>query len=159
MAADHSDVLHEMAFDRKRIIRALESYDARIFEHAVKILVLPDSRDVPHWKQELLAWAGYLAALRIRRQGTPPMGFALAYEYLYAGPFVGNEHGMTAHFIRLAEVSHNTSLHADVSAVHERLKAFLTQLASDIGSGRDVEAAVESLTPGGISHQPGPPIP
>lgn len=144
----YDEILLEMAFDRKRIIRALESYDARIFEHAVKIIVLPESRDVPHWKRELLAWGGYLSSLRLKTKGkgNPPMGYALAYEYLYKGPFDKNEAGMTAHFIRLAEVSHNVNLNADVAAVHARLKTFLTQLATAIGNGQDVEPVIESLT-------------
>jgi hypothetical protein len=33
------ELLTEMAFDHKRVIRALESFDVRIFEHAVKIIV------------------------------------------------------------------------------------------------------------------------
>jgi hypothetical protein len=140
------EILTEMAFDRPRIIRALESYDARIFEHAVKIIVLPDSPDVAHWKRELRAWAGYLASLRIKTKGTPPMGVKLAYQYLYEGPFVGNELGMTAHFIELAEASHDIELNADVAAVHSRLKNFLTTLADDIGSGRNVRVTIESLT-------------
>lgn len=142
----YNEILTEMAFDRQRIIRALESYDARIFEHAVKIIVLPDSRDVPHWKQKLLAWAGYLSALRLKTKGNPPMGYPLAYQYLYKGPFVGNEDGMTAHFIRLAELSHRTKLDVDVSTVHARLKTFLTQLATNVGAGHDVEPTIESLT-------------
>jgi hypothetical protein len=141
----YAEVLTEMAFDRKRIIRALESYDARIFEHAVKLIVLPESRDVPHWKQEILAWAGYLASLRIKTKGTPPMGVPLAYQYLYEGPFVGNEIGMTAHFIRMAEVAHRTKLDVDPSSVHDRLKAFLIALAQEIGTGGNVEPVVESL--------------
>lgn len=142
----YNEILTEMAFDRQRIIRALESYDARIFEHAVKIIILPDCRNVSHWKLELLAWAGYLSSLRIKTKGTPPMGYKLAYQYLYEGPFVGNEQGMTAHFIRMAEVSHNLKINADVAAVHTRLKDFLTKLAVDIGSGRNVEPTIDSLT-------------
>lgn len=142
----YKDIITEMAFDRQRVIRALESYDARIFEHAVKIIVLPDSRDVSHWKQELLAWAGYLSSLRIKSKGNPPMGVKLAYLYLYEGPFVGNELGMTAHFVRLAELNHRIKLNTDIAAVHTRLKAFLTQLADDVGSGHDVEATIETLT-------------
>lgn len=141
----YSEILTEMAFDRKRFIRAVESYNVRIFEHAVKILVLPDSKDVPHWRQELLAWCGYLSSLKIKAKGYPPMGYKLAYEYLYNGPFVGNELGMTAHFIRMVEVSYKVKLNVDVTTVHTRLKEFLTQLAKDIGSGSDVEPNIASL--------------
>lgn len=141
----YHEIITEMAFDRKRIIRALESYDARIFEHAVKILVLPNNQDVPHWRQELVAWCGYLAALKIKTKGYPPMGFKLAYEYLYEGPFVGNELGMTSHFIRMAEVSYDVKLDVDVVTVHNRLKEFLTQLAKDIGTGGDVKPNIIAL--------------
>jgi hypothetical protein len=83
----YGEILTEMAFPRKRIIRALESYDARIFEHATKIILVPQSRDVTHWRNELLAWAGYLTSLRLKvNKGQPPsMGYDLAYEYLYRG--------------------------------------------------------------------------
>ena len=141
----YDEILMEMAFDRKRVIRSLESYDLRIFEHAVKIIVLPDSSDVPHWKQELHAWCGYLASLRIKAKGSPPIGVSLAYKYLYNDPFVGNEQGMTAHLIRMAEVSHNINLDVDVNMVHDRLKIFLGKLARDIGSGNDVEPTINSL--------------
>lgn len=142
----YNEILTEMAFDRPGIIRALESYNTRIFEHAVKIIVLPNSQDVPHWKRELRAWTGYLSSLRIKTKGTPPMGYKLAYQYLYEGPFVGNELGMTAHFIELVEASHDIDLNADVAAVHARLKEFLTKLADDIGSGRNVVPTLDTLT-------------
>jgi hypothetical protein len=37
-------------------------------------------------------------------------------------------------------------INADVAAVHTRLKDFLTKLADDIGSGRNVEPTIDSLT-------------
>jgi hypothetical protein len=137
--------LTEMAFSRQRIIRALESFERTIPEHAVKIIVLPRSHDVPHWKRELLAWAGYLAKLRLKGS-LDPMGSKLAYQYLYDGPFSGNEIGMTEHFIRMAEVSHKIDLKsADPREVHDILKEFLTDLSIAIGQGKDVEAAINSL--------------
>jgi hypothetical protein len=143
----YAEIINEMAFERRRIIRSLENYEPRISEHAVKIIVLPHSQDVPHWKRELLAWCGYLAALRIKTKGTPPMGVNLAFKYLYSDPFVGNELGMTAHYMRLAELRNDANIDADVHDVHARLQAFLTDLAAAIGEGQSVEPAINSLTP------------
>jgi hypothetical protein len=147
----YDEILTEMAFTRKRIIRSLESYDTRIFEHATKIILMPTSQDVGHWKRELLAWAGYLASLRLRVEqgkGQPsPMGYDLAYEYLYRGPFEGNELGMTAHFIRMVSVAHRIRPQVAVEDVHRQLQAFLVQLSHDIGEGDEakVEATINAL--------------
>ncbi len=145
----YAEFLTEMAFKRKRIIRALESYDVRIFEHAMKIILMPETAYVPHWRQELIAWTSYLATLRLKtKKGNKkprPMGFALAYEYLYKGAFVGNELGMTAHFIRIIELSYGTKIEVNVAEIHEKLKIFLTYLCHDIGDGMNPETTINKL--------------
>lgn len=141
----YNQILTEMAFSRKRIIRALESYDTRIFEHSMKIILMPDSQDNNHWRNELLAWCEYLAELRLKIKNNPPMGFDLAYEYLYRGPFEGNEIGMTKHFVRVIQTSYKLTNDVDLTMIHQRLKVFLTQLSHDIGAGTDVTETINSL--------------
>ncbi|CAM6054505.1 unnamed protein product [Sphagnum tenellum] len=133
-----------MAFERRRIIRALESYERIIPEHVVKIILFPHSREVAHWKNELFAWADYLTKLRLKGS-LQPMGAKFAYKYLYDGPFVGNELGMTNHFIQVAELTNQTTLNVDPQQVHDTLKDFLTDLAIAIGQGKDVRQVINSL--------------
>jgi hypothetical protein len=125
-------------------IGALESYGVHIVGNAVRIILMPDG-STHDCRAELLALAAYLASLRLCEPETMPMGFELAYEYLYRGPFGSNETGMTAHFMRLAEITYGLSVAVDSADVHQRLKEFLTELSRDIGSGTNVEATVNAL--------------
>ena len=142
--ADGRRPLPEMAFPRKDIVDTIRNYMPRIAEHAVKIILFPQSKDVSHWKGEITGWAKFLSKLRLK-SNNKPMGYALAYKYLYDGPFGGNEIGMTQHFIEMAELSHNVALTVDTADVHATLKEFLTHLAVAIGDGKDVRPVINSL--------------
>lgn len=141
----YKEFLTEMAFPRKRIIEELGNYNRRIFEHAVKIIVLSDSIDEPHWRNELMAWTGYLSNLRLKATGNPPMGMKLAKTYLYEGPFGGNELGMAEHFVNMVEVRHRVELNVDVNQIHNKLKTFLIDLSDLVGSGKDVKPLIAAL--------------
>ena len=56
----YDEALTEMVFPRERVTRALESYDTRIFEHATKIILIPQGQDTGHWKREF-ASVGWLS--------------------------------------------------------------------------------------------------
>jgi len=133
-----------MAFPRKDVIDAIRNHLPRIAEHAVKIILFPHSRDVAHWKAELAAWSGYLSKLRLK-SNNKPMGYAVAYKYLYDGPFGGNEIGMTGHFMTVAALSQKMTLRADPAEVHADLKEFLIALAKAVGNGKDVMPVINSL--------------
>ncbi len=71
--------LDEMAFRRKAITDKLRALQSQINAHALKIIAYPDSRDVPHWRSELIAWGKKLTAMQLCGfRGVTPMGFAMA---------------------------------------------------------------------------------
>jgi hypothetical protein len=147
--------IDEVVFRRRAIVDKLRALQTPINSHALKIIVYPHSKVLPHWKRELIAWGNDLAAMQLRGfRGVTPMGFAMAWKGLYREPFEGAED----HVLELKlgqierEYQHPTS--KDRRQIMAELTAFLRRFCGAIGDSQFVDPVVDSFhgEPAGLSE-------
>jgi hypothetical protein len=138
--------LDEMAFRRKAIVDKLRALQSPINSHALKIIVYPDSQDVPHWRRELIAWGNDLTAMQLRGfRGVTPMGFAVAWNGLYREPFEGAEDRVLQLKLGQIERECQRSIAKDRSQIMTELTAFLRSFCEAIGQSQFVDTVVNSF--------------
>jgi hypothetical protein len=138
--------IDEMAFRRKAIIDKLRALQTPINSHALKIIVYPDSEDVPHWRRELIAWGNDLAAMQLRGlRGVTPMGFAMAWNGLYREPFEGAEDRVLQLKLGQIENEYQHPINKDRGQIMAELTGFLRRFCDTIGQSQLVDPVVNSF--------------
>jgi hypothetical protein len=141
--------LDEMAFRKRAIVAKLRASQPQISSHAIKIIVYPDSQDVPHWKRELGAFGNDLARMFLRTATGKqrPMGFKMAWEHLYEEPFGGVEDRVLR--LHLGEIEHDYQrpIAKQPPQVITELTDFLRTFCQAIGEGELVHPVVDGWTP------------
>jgi hypothetical protein len=138
--------IDEMAFRRRAIVDKLRALQTPINSHALKVIVYPDSKDVPHWKRELSAWGNDLAAMQLRGfRCVTPMGFAMAWNGLYREPFEGAEDRVLQLKLGQIERDYQHCVSKDRRQIMAELTAFLRRFCSAIGDSQFVDPVVDSL--------------
>ena len=147
--------IDEMAFRRKAIIDKLRALQTPINSHALKIIVYPDSADLPHWRRELIAWGNDLAAMQLRGlRGVTPMGFAMAWNGLYREPFEGAEDRVLQLKLGQIENEYERPITKARGQIVAELTAFLRRFCEAIGQSQLVDPVVNSFEgqPIGVSE-------
>jgi hypothetical protein len=138
--------IDEMAFRRRAIVDKLRALQTPINAHALKIILYPDSEDVPHWKRELIAWGNDLAAMQLRRfRGVNPMGFALAWNGLYREPFEGAEDRVLQLKLGQIERECQRPIGKDRRQIMAELTGFLRRFCQAIGKSEFVDRVVDAF--------------
>jgi hypothetical protein len=138
--------LDEMAFRRKAIVDKLRALQPQINAHALKIIAYPDSRDVPHWRAELIAWGNDLTAMQLRGfRGVTPMGFAMAWNGLYREPFEGAEDRVLQLKLGMIERECQHPITKDRDQIMAELTAFLRSFCDAIGRSQFVDPVVDAF--------------
>lgn len=82
--------LFEMAYDRRKALDILSSYNNQIALHFIKVSLFPDHKDCEHWKEELWNWLTHqIDAIRLKPKGRK-LKYSDYYEYLFDQP-LGHE--------------------------------------------------------------------
>ena len=138
--------IDEMAFRRKAIVDKLRALQTPINSHALKIIVYPDSQDVPHWRRELIAWGNDLAVMQLRSfRGVTPMGFAMAWNGLYREPFEGAEDRVLQLKLGQTEREYQRPITKDRRQVMAELTGFLHPFCEAIGHSQFVDQVVNAF--------------
>jgi hypothetical protein len=143
------EIIHridEMAFRRKAVVDRLRALQSQINSDALKIIVYPDSPEVPHWRSELIAWGNGLARMRLRGfRSVLPMGFNLAWNHLYREPFEGAEDEVLRLDLSTIEQEYQRSITKPPAQVLAELTAFLRSFCEMIGQGQPVNSIVNGF--------------
>jgi len=79
--------IFEMAHSRAKANEIVDSLAYQITEHVIKIILIPDSEAVEHWKGELHAWLRRLQNITLKpRSKRPPK--KMYYAWLYTDPAI-----------------------------------------------------------------------
>jgi hypothetical protein len=138
--------IDEVAFRRRAIIDKLRALQTSINSRALKIIIYPDSEEVPHWRRELIAWGNDLAAMQLRGfRGVTPMGFATAWNGLYREPFEGAEDRVLQLKLGQIEREYQRPITKDRCQILPELTGFLRAFCQAIGQSRFVDPVVDAF--------------
>lgn len=140
--------LDEMAFSREAIVGKLRALQPQIISHALKIIVYPDSQEVSHWRDELIAWGNDLTAMQWRRmRRVTPMGFKMAWNGLYREPFEGAEERVLRIKLGTIERQYKRQITQDHDQIMTELTNFLRPYCKAIGDSEFVDSVVNGFGP------------
>jgi hypothetical protein len=141
--------IDEMAFRRKAIIDKLRGLQPQINSHILKIIVYPDSQEVPNWKHELGDWGNDLTRMFLRTAmgKQRPMGFKMAWQHLYEEPFGGVEQPVLLLHLGQIEHEYQRPIAKQPEQIMAELTAFLRSFCQQIGTGQLVHPIVDSWSP------------
>ena len=138
--------LDEMAFKRKAIVDKLRALQPQINSHALKIIIYPDSQEVPHWRRELAAWGNDLTEMQLRGfRGVNPMGFVLAWKGLYQEPFEGAEDRVLGLKLGQIERQYQRPITKEHRQIMTELTVFLRSFCRAIGQSQFVDPVVNAF--------------
>lgn len=135
-------VLPEMAYTKKKAEAIITALETPLNTHLVKLAAVP-SREVPHWKNEALAWLRQIAAIRLK-PGNKPGTWQFYFRLLYDEPFGGAEVVNVASHLQLLQLQYGR-LAPDLDA--EQLSADLHSFHSEFAHG----CAAGTMTPRAIA--------
>src|SRR5260370_11635852 len=138
--------LDEMAFKRKAIVDKLRALQPQINSHALKIIICPDSQEVPHWRRELAAWGNDLTEMQLRGfRGVSRMGFAVAWKGLYQEPLEGAEDRVLGLKLGQIERQYQRPITKEHRQIMTELTAFLRSFCGAIGQSQFVDPVVNAF--------------
>ena len=140
----HAHPIFEMAVERKVAFETVLGVRTKLLEHFIKVALFPDSRDVPHWKQEISAWIREVDDIYVKPKSRK-LKYSDYWNWLYDGP-IGHDGGLEV-FIKK-----RSSLYGNVSTIpygilRSKLSVMYEELCDDLALAKmdDVEKYCDML--------------